>query len=537
MILLGAAGFVLLLACANVANLLLVRAASRQKEIAIRMALGASRLRLIRQLLTESILIALLGGALGLLFAVWGIDLLTAGIPASLSRFLPGWKNVGIDTQVFWFTLVVSALTGLIFGLAPALQATKTDFNEALKDGGRTSGGGFNRNRLRGVLVVAEVAISLTLLIGAGLMIKSFYELLKVEPGFKAESVLVMDMTLPRAKYAEESARVNFYGQAVERIAALPGVQQAGAVNILPLSRNNSASAFSVVGRPRPERGREPDSNFRVVSPQYLDAMGIPLLRGRHIAPTARADTQRVIVINEELARLHFADEDPVGKRLNFGGDKESDHPEIVGVVGNIRHESLLEEIRPESYAPLAQQAWYSMSIVVRATGDPAQIAGAVQREIGTIDKDQPIYNVRAMDRVVSESLAPQRVTMGMLGVFALIALVLASVGIYAVMSYAVTQRTHEIGIRMALGAQPRDILKMVVRQGMLLALIGIGIGLVASYWLMQALTVMLYGVSATDPLTFGLISLLLIAVAFAANYIPARRATKVDPMVALRYE
>ncbi|HEX8127694.1 MAG TPA: ABC transporter permease [Pyrinomonadaceae bacterium] len=537
-VLLGAAGFVLLLACANVANLLLVRAASRQKEIAIRMALGAGRLRLIRQLLTESVLIALFGGALGLLVAVWGIDLLTAGIPASLSRYLPGWKNVGIDVEVFWFTLGISLLTGIVFGLAPALQATKADFNESLKEGGRTSGGGFGRNRLRGALVVAEVAISLTLLIGAGLMIKSFYEMLKVEPGFKPESVLVLDVALPRAKYADETARANFYTQAIERIAALPGVQQAGAVNILPLTRNNTDSAFSVVGRPTPEPGRAPQANFRVVSPHYLEAMDIPLRRGRHIAASDRADSSNVILVNEELVRTQFQDTDPIGQRLNFGGEKESDNFEIIGVVGNIKHESLVDrEIEPEVYTPLTQQPWYSMSIVVRAAGDPVQLAGAVQREIGEVDHEQPVYNVRTMERVVSESLAPQRVTMGMLGIFALIALVLASVGIYAVMSYAVTQRTHEIGVRMALGASPRDIRRMVVRQGMVLAVVGIGIGLVASYWLMQGLTIMLYGVSATDPLTFAVISMLLMLVAFAANYIPARRATKVDPMVALRYE
>ena len=536
-VLLGAAGFVLLLACANVANLLLVRAASRQKEIAIRMALGASRYRLIRQLLTESVLIALCGGVFGLLVAVWGIDLMKAGIPLSLSRYLPGWKNVGIDAQVFWFTLGVSILTGIIFGLAPALQATKTDFNEALKDGGRTSGGGFNRNRLRGVLVVAEVAVSLTLLIGAGLMIKSFYEILKVEPGFKSESVLVADVALPRTKYEDKTARINFYEQAIERVGALPNVQQAGATNILPLSRSNTDSAFHVVGRPLPEKGREPQANFRVISPHYLEAMGIPLRRGRHITASDRADTQRVVIVNEYLAGKFFPNEDPLGKRLNFGGDEEKDNYEIIGIAGNIKHESLVVDTWSEVYVPLTQEPWYSMSIVVRAPGDPLQLAGAVQREIQAIDKDQPIYNVRTMERVVSESLAPQRVIMGMLGVFALIALVLASVGIYAVMSYAVTQRTHEIGIRMALGAQPRDILNMIVRQGMLLAAVGVTLGLVASYWLMQAMTKILYDVSPTDPVTFAGISLLLLLVAFAANYIPARRATKVDPMIALRYE
>jgi putative ABC transport system permease protein len=346
-----------------------------------------------------------------------------------------------------------------------------------------------------------------------------------------------MDISLPRTKYEDKTARANFYQQAIERVGALPGVQQAGATNVLPLSRNNSSAAFSVVGRPKPEKGREPEANFRTISPHYLEAMGIPLRRGRQIMQSDQAKTQRVIIINEFLAREHFPNEDPLGKRLNFGGEEEADNYEIIGVTGDIRHESLVEKIVPEVYIPLVQEPWYSMSIVVRATGDPLQLAGAVQREIQAIDKEQPVYNVRTMERVVSESLAPQRVTMGMLGVFALIALVMASVGIYAVMSYAVTQRTHEIGIRMALGAQPGDILKMVVRQGMWLALIGVGLGLVASYWLMQAMTRILYSVSATDPLTFTAISLLLMLVAFTANYIPARRATKVDPMVALRYE
>ncbi|HJR05985.1 MAG TPA: ABC transporter permease [Pyrinomonadaceae bacterium] len=539
LVLLGASGFVLLLACANVANLLLVRAAARHKEIAIRMALGASRFRLVRQLLTESVLLSLLGGALGLLCAVWGIDLMKAGIPASLARYLPGWKNVGIDTPVFLFTFGVSIFTGVVFGLAPALQATKTNFSEALKDGGRTSGGGFSRNRLRGALIVAEVAISLTLLIGAGLMIKSFYEILKVEPGFKPESVLALGVSLPPAKYEQKALRANFYRQAVERVSALPGVEQAGAVNVLPLSRSNSDSGFYIVGRPKPEQGHEPAANFRIISPNYLEAMGIPLRRGRYITPADNDEkAPRVILISELLAERHFPNEEPLGKRIYFDSENDKESFEIVGIVGNIRNDSLVEEVVPELYMPLAQEPWFSMDIVVRsATGDPLQLAGAVQREVQAIDKDQPVFNVRTMERVVSESLAPQRVVMGMLGIFALIALVLASVGIYAVMSYAVTQRTHEIGIRMALGAQPRDILKMVVRQGMILALAGVAIGLIASYWVTQGMNVILYDVSATDPTTFGLVSLLLVVVAFAANYIPARRATKVDPMIALRYE
>jgi putative ABC transport system permease protein len=532
-VLLGAVGFVLLLACANVANLLLVRGASRQKEIAIRQALGARRTRLVRQLLTESVMLALIGGALGLLLAVWGIDLMASGVPQSLAKFMPGWENVGLNTRAFYFTLGVSVLTGVVFGLAPALQATKANLNEDLKEGGRTSGGG-GRNRLRSALVVSEVTLSLVLLIGAGLMIRSFVRLLQIEPGFNASNVLVLDVTLAGQRYDEPRSRIDFYGQLLQRIEALPGVQRAGMVSLVPLSRSNHSSSFAVEGQPPPAPGEEPDANARSASPSYLQTMNIPLLRGRQLDERDnREDAPRVIVVNETLARRHLADRDPLGQRLIIYGESW----EIVGVVGNIKHEDLQEEINPEVYFPFAKQVRHSMSLVVKTTGDPGQLAGAVDSELRALDRDQPIYNVRTMDRVVVESLAPQRVTMGMLGVFAAIALVLAAIGIYAVMSYAVAQRTHEIGVRMALGAQPRDILLMVVRQGMLLAVIGIGIGLVAAYFLMQFMSKILYGVSPSDPLTFGGIALLLAAVSFAANFFPARRATRVDPMVALRYE
>ena len=543
-VLLGAVGFVLLLACANVANLLLVRASSRQKEIAIRMALGASRWRLVRQLLTESVLLALMGGLLGLLIAVWGVDLMRSGVPASLAGQMPNWENVGVNASAFYFTLGISLLTGLVFGLAPALQATRAHFNESLKEGGRTSGGTGGHNRLRSALVVSEVTLSLVLLIGAGLMIRSFIRLLETEPGFNASNVMLADLELAGPKYGgekpeQEQARVDFYHRLVERVSALPGVERAAVVNIVPLSRNNTNSSFTVVGQPAPPRAQEPFANWRTVSPGYHEVVKIPLLRGRYLDPRDdRTDGPRVMLINETLARKHFPDTDPVGQRLNFGGDEdEKDFYEIVGVVGNIKHESLDEASESEVYVPYAKSSWSGMTIAARTTGDPGQLYAAVEAEAAALDNDQPVYNRRTLEQVVSESLAPQRVTMGMLGVFAVIALVLAAIGIYAVMSYTVAQRTHEIGIRMALGAQPRNILGMVVRQGMLLVGVGIGLGLVASYFLTQAMTRILYGVSATDPLTFGGISLALAAVAFAANFFPARRATKVDPMVALRYQ
>jgi putative ABC transport system permease protein len=543
-VLLGAVGFVLLLACANVANLLLVRASSRHKEVAIRMALGASRWRLVRQMLTESVLLALIGGLLGLLIAVWGVDLMRAGIPANLARTMPNWENVGVNASAFYFALAVSVLTGLLFGLAPALQATRGGFNESLKDGGRTSGGGSSRNRLRSALVVSEVTLSLVLLIGAGLMIRSFVRLLETEPGFDQSNVMLADVELAGPRYdgeapAQEQARGDFYRRLVERVGALPGVESAAVINIVPLSRSNTNSSYVVVGQPVPSKDQEPMANWRVVSPDYLALMKIPLLRGRHLdGRDDRADAPRAALVNEALARKHFAGGDPLGQRLNFGGDpEEKDFYQIVGVVGDIKHRSLDGVVEPEVYVPYAKSPWSGMTIAARTTGDPAQLFAAVEAEVGALDRDQPMFNPRTLEQVVAESLAPQRVTMGMLGVFAVIALLLAAIGIYAVMSYSVAQRTHEIGIRMALGAQPGNILKMIVGQGMLLAGVGIAIGLLAAFFLMQGMARILYGVSATDPATFVGISLALALVALAANFFPARRATKVDPMVALRYE
>ncbi|HVG29699.1 MAG TPA: ABC transporter permease [Pyrinomonadaceae bacterium] len=536
-VLMAAVGFVLLLACANVANLLLVRAASRQKEIAIRMAMGASRTRLVRQLLTESVVLALAGGGLGALLAVWGVALMSGGIPQSLSKYLPGWENIGVNPRALVFTLAVSLATGLLFGLAPAWQATRASFTDALKEGGRTSGGG-TRNRLRSLLVVSEITLSLVLLIGAGLLIRSFVRLMRVEPGFDSSNVVVMNLSLAGERYEKPRARIDFYQQLLRKIETLPGVTHAGAVNLIPLSRSNADSSFTIEGRPPLPKGQEVVADWRAASPGYLAAMNVPLRRGRFLdARDDREEAPRALLVSERFAARFFPGEDPLGRRLDFGEAREKGYWEIVGVVGDVKRDGMDEEIEPAVYAPYAKSPWRTMTVVVKTANDPVQIVAAVQNELRGIDRDQPVFNVQTMDRVVHESLAPQRVTTVLMGVFALVALALATIGIYAVMSYAVAQRTHEIGVRMALGAQRADILRMIVRQGMVLTFVGLALGLGASLVVTRGMTKILYGVTATDPATFVGISLLLAAVAFAANYFPARRATRVDPMVALRHE
>ncbi|MDQ3907589.1 MAG: ABC transporter permease [Acidobacteriota bacterium] len=536
-VLLGAVAFVLLLACANVANLLLVRGGSRQKEIGIRMAMGASRARLVRQLLTESVVLALAGGALGALLAVWGVAAMTAAIPQTLSKYLAGWENVSVNPRVLLFTLGVSVLTGLLFGLAPAIQTTRTNFNDALKDGGRASAL-YSRNRLRSLLVVSEIALSLVLLVGAGLLIKNFVNLLRVEPGFDPSNVVVMSLSLGGKRYDDAKSRVDFYRQLQQKIAALPGVRGVGAINLLPLSRSNADTLFTIEGRPPLPKGQETYADWRPTSPGYIGAMGVRLLRGRFIAEQDdRQDAPRVAVVNERMVARFFKDEDPLGKRLNFGAESAGKTWEIVGVVADTKRDGLDEEIEPAVYVPYAHAAPRSMTVVVCTTNEPTQIVAAVQNELRAIDKDQPLFNVQTMDRVVKESLAPQRVTTASMGVLAAVALALATIGIYAVMSYIVTQRRHEIGIRLALGAQPGDILRMVVRQGMILTLVGLATGVAASLVLTRGMTKVLYGVSPTDPATFATIIFLLTAAALAANYFPARRATKVDPMQVLKYE
>jgi putative ABC transport system permease protein len=533
LVLLGAVGFVLLIACANVANLLLARATARRKEIAIRTALGASRWRLVRQLLTESVLMAIVGGGLGLLLAVWGVDVL---IKLNQNN-IPRAREIGIDSRVLAFTFGLSLLTGILFGLIPALQASKTELTEALKEGGRTSSGS-HRARFRNLLVVSEIALALVLLIGAGLMVKSFARLLHVNPGFEPQNLLTMQVALPSTKYSEPSQRAAFYQQALDKIKTLPGVQSAGAVSHLPLSGSIASGFFSIEGQQYPPGEQLPHTDLRAASPQYLQTMGIPVLKGRYFDERDTDAAPNVAIIDETLARRYWPNEDPLGKRISFNRRENVQvWREIVGVVGAVKHKGLDADYRGQLYFPHPQNPWGNMYLVVRTTNEPSSMAAMVRSAIQSVDKDQPVYRVMTMETLLNESVAQRRFSMLLLTLFAVVAVVLAIVGLYGVMSYGVSQRTHEIGIRMALGAQARDVLRMVVGQGLLLALIGVGIGLVAALLLTRVMSSLLFGVSATDPFMFASIPLILAVVALLACYIPARRATKVDPMVALRYE
>jgi len=531
-VLLGAVGFVLLIACANVANLLLARATTRQKEIAIRTALGASRGRIVRQLLTESILLSTAGGALGLLLASWGVDLIVAISPNSIPRS----REIGLDNRVLIFTIAVSALTGIIFGLVPALQASKPDLNETLKDAGRGSTG--SRHLVRSGLVVGEVALTLVLLIGAGLMIRSFVRLQQVDPGFSTERLLTFNILLPQKKYPEDPQKINFYEQVADKLRALPGVQTVGLSSGLPLGNNGWQTSFVIDGQPPPEPGQTPLTEAAVATPDYFSTMGMTLLHGRLFTEQDTKDAPRVTIIDEEFARRYWPDEDAVGKGIHPGGSFSNPVATVVGIVRRVKMDGLNQDSnRVQSYYPFRQLPSSGMTVVIKTSNDPTSLATAVRREVLTVDPDQPVYNLNTMDQLRADSIAPNRLSLTLLGVFAGVALVLAGVGIYGVMAYSVTQRTHEIGIRMALGARPGNVLNMVVGQGMKLALGGLAIGLVGAWLSTRLMSSMLFGVSATDPLTFIAISIILAIVALGACFIPALRATKVDPMIALRYE
>jgi putative ABC transport system permease protein len=536
LVLLGAVGFVLLVACANVANLLLARAAVRQKEIALRVALGASRLRLIRQFLTESVLLAALGGVAGLLLALWGVNLLKAFIPENISQL----KAISVDAKVLGFTLLVSMLTGFIFGLAPATQASSFNLNETLKEGGRDAASGARGKRIRSLLVVAEVAVSLVLLIGAGLLINSFMRLRSVDPGFRADNLLTMNVLLPQQKYPEQARRTAFYDDLIRRVEALPGVRSASVTNWIPLVSQGDSVGVTVEGQPDPGPGKTPIVVTRVVGPHYFKTMGVQLVRGRDFDERQdRLDAPAVVVISEATARRFWPDEDPVGKRLAPGRvTSPEDWCQVVGVVKDVHQFDLAAEPRPQMYFTYAQAEFFApRHLVVSTDVDPLSLAGTVRKTVWEIDRDQPVSNVSTMEDVLSDSLARQRFSMLLLGIFAGVALVLAAVGLYGVMSYTVAQRTREIGLRMALGAQQRDVLRLVVWQVLKLVLVGVAVGLVAAFALTRVMTSLLFGVSATDPATLATISAVLIAVALVASYVPARRATKVDPLIALRYE
>lgn len=531
LILLGVVAFVLLIACANVANLLLSRSSARHQEFALRAALGASRARIVRQLLTESALLSLLGAGFGVLLAVWGRNLLLAAIPGDM----PFWMKFDLDLRVLGFTLAVSFLTGLVFGVVPALQGSRTDVNEALKEGGR--GRGTTHNRLRNLLVVAEVALSLVLLVGAGLMLRSFAKLQQVNSGINPEHVLTVEVPLSRAKYPEGPQQSAFFKELVTRAGALPGTSSVAAVSDLPLMGGWGRS-LTVEGFPVLSVGQAPMINHSVVTPNYFRTMGIPLIEGRDFNEADTATGLRVTIVDERLARQYWPGGSALGKRVRFG-PPESNEPwhTIVGVAGAVRHERLDRDTRQSIYVSYQQIPVRGMSLALRTSDDAGNLAGAVRREVLALDKDQPVTNVLTMNEVVSRSVWQQRFYTLLFGIFAALALVLAAIGIYGVMSYAVTQRTQEIGIRMALGARALDVLKLVIKNGMALIVIGVVIGLAGSVALTRLLATLLFGVTPTDTLTFVTVSAVLILVALVACYLPARRATKVDPLVALRYE
>ena len=529
LVLLCAVGCVLLIACANVANLLLARSTAREKEMAIRLALGAGRWRIARQLLTESALLGLAGGAAGLLLAIWGVDSIIALAPVNLPRI----EEVRIDGRVLGFTLLASLLTGLLFGLAPALQLPRQSIHEVVKDGGRGSTGG-RRRWLRQFLVVSEVAIALVLLIGAGLLINSFWRLQHVDRGFDARNLLTLNLTLSR--YSTSEQQVSFLRQVLDRAAQVPGASAVGLTSTIPL-RGGPSTDFVIEGRPPVKFGDEPSADIRIVDPNYFNAMRIPLRAGRPFAETDSTEAPKVMVINENLARRFWPGEDPIGKRITMRDWGPPLTGEIIGVAGDVKADGLDSETRPMIYWAYPQFPSIFNSIVVRTEGDPLSLVSALKSQIWSVDPAQPIASVSTMEQVLANSVAPRRFNMLLIGVFAGVALALAAVGIYGVISYTVSQRTHEIGIRLALGAQSSNVLRLVVGQGMILVLGGVGLGLAASAGLTRMMSSLLFGVSPTDAPTFAVIAVLLTAIALFACSVPALRATKVDPMIALRYE
>lgn len=535
-VLLGAVGLVLLIACANVANLLLSRAAAREREFAIRAAMGAGRGQIIRQLLTESVLLGLLASAVGVGLAVFGLDALKALLPADM----PSVDQIGVDARVLGFTLGVSFLTACAFGLVPALQASKPKLSETLKEAGDRGGShGVRSKQVRRLLVIAEVALAIMLLVGAGLLIKSFNRLQAVELGFRTDRLLTLELQLPFSKYGDGTTRRPFHQQLLERLNHLPGVEGAAATTSILLSTLANSGLFNIEGRPTPPAGERVELTFDSVTPNYHQLMGTPLLKGRAFTEQDGPDAPRVVIVNDTFARRFFPGEDPIGKRINFGdGPDQTQNPwwTIVGVVADTRRNGFDREPRPESYMPLLQRTPGRTIYVVRTSSpDPTTLVTAVRNAVRGIDPNQPIFGIKTMDQVMNETTAQRRLNTILLGTFAGLALVLAAVGIFGVMNYSVTQRTHEIGIRMALGAQRSDVLKLVVGQGMILACIGVAVGLFGAYALTRLLATMLYGVSATDPVVFAAVAGLLALVAVFACYLPALRASRVMPTVALR--
>jgi putative ABC transport system permease protein len=529
-LLFAAVAVILLIACANFANLLLARGLGRQKEIAVRAALGASRWRLVRQLVTESTLIALLGGVGGVLLAYWGLHALL-----KLPQNFVDAKHATLDARVLLFALAISVITGWIFGLIPALQLARPELQSFLKEGARGGGEGSRWNRVRGAFVVVQVALSLWLLVSAGLLIRSFDKLLRVNVGFKTEQLLTLEYRLPRNKYKEPATQWNFHRQVVEQIQQVPGVKSASLVRGLPFSGNGGTTAIVLPDREPPAKGMEPEVMFNTAMPNYFETIGIPLLKGRLFGPEDQANTPAVVVINQMMAHRFWPDQDPLGKQIKFAEDGST--ATVVGVVGDAKHYWLEEEQKPQMYDAYSQDPGLFATAVIRTEVEPLSLTEPVRQAVWKVDADQPMWKIRTVEFLVQRSAADRKFLMALMGIFATLALVLTIIGLYGVISYLVNQRTQEIGIRMALGAQMRDILGLVLKQGMVLVLAGVGLGLAAAWLLTRLMSRLLYQVSATDPLTFATISLLLVTVALLACYIPARRATKVDPLVALRDE
>lgn len=530
LILSGAVALVLLIACANLATMLLARATAREREMAIRVAVGASRARLLRQALTESVGLAILGGAVGILLAIWAIDL----VKSIGTQTIPRLSEVHIDLTVLLVTLAIAIGTGLLFGLVPGLASGRSDLTEALKEGGRGSTSGRRHNRLRNALVIAEVALALVLLTGAGLLLKSFVRLQNVNPGFNAQQVLTAEISLPALRYPDKTAQANFFAELDRRVAALPGVSHAGLTIILPMSGVNSDSSFMIDGRPVDDAHPGPDEEIRLISPGYFRTLEIPLVKGRFFSTADKLDAPPVVIINRALAQRYWPNEEALGKRMQLPTREGPVWAMIVGVVGDMHHRGLDQPVKPEFYVPLAQAPYPSVILALRSSQDANTLTSALRSTVQAIDPSLPIAHVRTLEQVIADSVAPRRLSVVLLAVFAGVALVLASVGIYGVMSFLVVQRTHEIGVRMALGAQRFDVLRLVIAHAG--ALIGAGtiLGLVVALFSTSLLRSVLYDVSALDIPTFLLVTLTLAVVALLASYLPARRATRADPMIAL---
>lgn len=532
-LMMGAVAFVLLIACANVANLLLSRAAGRHREMAIRAALGAGRLRIVRQLLTESVLLALAGAGLGIVIALWGLDLIVTAVPSDK----PFWMVFTIDARVLVFTALVAVATGVLFGLAPAWQATRSDLHDSLKEGSRGGGTGGGRQRLRHALVVAEVALSMILLVGAALMIRSFLRLQQVDPGFDRRNMLASSVVLAGSRYDSTRARMAFFEELLPRLRGLPGVTGAASSQAPPLSGSGSSSTLTIEGRPVAP-GHVEEANWQAVTAEYVTLLGIPILRGRDLTERDVRDSLMVAVVNKTMAERYWPSEDPIGKRFRFGGaDEDAPWMTVVGVAGNVRHQRLGDPPENQVYLVYSQAPYRGMVVLMRTAGDPGPLAAAMRREVHAVDGQLPVYELQTMEDMYRSSVWEQRLYGAMFGSFAAVALVLAAVGLYGVMAYMVTLRTHEIGVRMALGAQRRDMLRLVIRRGITLTALGIAIGLVGAFAITGTLRGFLFGVTATDPVSFLGIPMVLSLVALVASWVPARRATRVDPMMALRYE